>query len=115
MKESKLMAILIVSMLVAVFFVTLTPLGAQNSSTSQAAVSGQSSGQATTAPLNPEWVAYQKNLTAGKAATTKTASGNSLGYIPAPVDLSYLKGKGATGTTATYPASYDLRTLGKVT
>jgi C1A family cysteine protease len=115
MKESKLMAILIVSMLVAVFFVTLIPLGAQNSSTSQSAVSGQSSGQLTEAPLNPEWVAYQQNLTAGKAVTTKTASGNSLGAIPAPVDLSYLNGKGVAGTAAVLPASYDLRTLGKVT
>ena len=89
--------------------------GAQNTSTSQADVSEQSSGQLTKAPLNPVWLAYQQNRTAGKAVTTATATGNSLGHIPSPVDLSYLKGKMVTGVAQTYAPSYDLRTVGKVT
>jgi C1A family cysteine protease len=117
MKENKLFAISVVGMLAAVFFVSLTPVGAQNTSTSQAAVGGQASGQLTMAPLNPAWLAYEQNLTAGKAIITTTATGHSLGSVPSPVDLSYLTGKraAAAGLALTYPASYDLRTVGKVT
>lgn len=115
MKESNLIAILVVSMLVTFSFVSLTPAGAQNTSTSQAAVGGQTLEQLTKALLNPVWLAYEQNRTAEKAITTTTATGNSLGHIPSPVDLSYFKGKMAAGAAQTYAASYDLRTVGKVT
>jgi C1A family cysteine protease len=90
-------------------------VGAQNTSTSQAAVDGQTSERLTKAPLNPVWLEYEQNLTAGKAMTKTTATGNSLGHVPSPVDISYLKGKMVAGVANTYAESYDLRTVDKVT
>ncbi|VVB70388.1 Uncharacterised protein [uncultured archaeon] len=115
MKEIKLIAILIVSMLVAVLLVSSTTLGAQNTSTSLASVSGQSWGPLTEAPPDPAWIEYKQNLKAGKGVTMTTATGNPLGHIPSPVDLSYLEGKRVPGAAQTYPSSYDLRTIGRVT
>ena len=117
MKEYKLITILSASVLAVIFFALLTPVWGQNTSASQSALSGQSSGLFTQAPLNPEWLAFEKNRTEGKPMVTTTASGKSLGYGPSPVDLSYLKGKEVSrpAQIQAYPASYDLRTIGKVT
>jgi C1A family cysteine protease len=68
-----------------------------------------------TAPLNPAYVQYQQNKSAGKVAT-QTADGLGLGWVPPPYELS--KTPTASSITAaqaqTYPATYDLRTLNKV-
>jgi C1A family cysteine protease len=68
-----------------------------------------------TAPLNPAFVQYQQNKSAGKVAT-QTADGLGLGWVPPPYELS--KTPTASSITAaqaqTYPATYDLRTLNKV-
>jgi C1A family cysteine protease len=67
-------------------------------------------------PLNPAFVQYQQNKSAGKVAT-QTVNGLGLGWVPPPYELS----KAPTATSlaqaqaqATYPATYDLRTLNKV-
>ena len=109
-KEGNRIVILVVSMLVAIFFMSLTPVGAQNTSTPQAALYEQTSEQLMVAPLNPAWLAYEQNRTEGKVVTTTTAEGYSMGYIPSPVDLSHLKGKIAASAAETYPSIYDLRT-----
>ena len=69
------------------------------------------------APRNPEFVNYLKNLNQELIQTSVT-EGHLLGIIPSPVDLSRLRGqqviffsKNITGL----PASFDLRSLGKVT
>ena len=72
-KRSNLSAILVVSMMLAFFF-SLTPIGAQNTSMSQAAIDVQASESLTKAPLNPEWLAYEQDRMAGKAITRKSAS-----------------------------------------
>lgn len=63
------------------------------------------------APLNPEFVKFLKEGKTGKSAL-KSADGHLLGGMPEPVDLSHAKYTKAAGKK--YPASYDLRTQGKV-
>jgi len=65
------------------------------------------------APLNPGFVQYQKDLAAGRLATS--AGGHGRGLRPAPFDVSYLDRLAVPGTVTAYPAKYDLRTLGRVT
>jgi len=72
------------------------------------------------APMNPEFVNYinsrglQKSLQAAV-----TGDEHAFGYIPEPIDMSYLKGQQANNPMAlqavALPASFDLRDLGKVT
>ena len=84
------------------------------------------------APENPAFYHYLDLKNLGR--TSQIKQGYALGYVPPSVDLSHLKGKAVawaavdaeaedagtdlvtqdTSTTG-YPASYDLRTLGKVT
>jgi len=70
------------------------------------------------APFNPEFLHYQEQLKAGQVPK-RTADGHSLGYRPAPIDLSYLKGQKIEFDEAlplrSIPSSYDLRTEGKLT
>ena len=66
------------------------------------------------APLNPVYVQYQQEKAAGQVAT-QTVDGQGLGWVPPPYELS----KAPTASSlaqaqATYPATYDLRTLNKV-
>lgn len=66
-----------------------------------------------TAPLNPAFVQYQTDLATGNI-NTATADGHGLGYIPEP--LARVESAADTfDTSATFPASYDLRTLGRLT
>ena len=60
------------------------------------------------APLNPEFLQYQKDLAAGRLS--RTSGGSALGLLPAPLDLSYLNRLAVPGTANAYPATYDLRT-----
>ena len=117
MKESKLITIIGASVLAVIFLLLLTPVWAQNTSAPMSAVGGQSSGLFSQAPPNPDWLAFIQNRMEGKPMVMTTASGKSLGYAPSPVDLSYLKGREVSGPAQVqaYPASYDLRTIGKVT
>ncbi len=55
------------------------------------------------APLNPAFISYQQNLSAGKV---------SAGIVPSPINLSQLKGqsiRSALVGASSLPASYDLR------
>jgi C1A family cysteine protease/PKD repeat protein len=86
------------------------------------------------APLNPQFVKYQESLNNTVRSNSIVLSKSSAlsdsdaefltGYIPGPVDLSYLKGEQITPDSgihaefqalSAYPDSYDLRSLGKVT
>ncbi len=59
------------------------------------------------APLNPEFVEYQKRL-----ETAASREEPFYGYVPAPVDLSHVKGPIFKGLqTAAYPSTYDLRNI----
>ncbi len=68
------------------------------------------------APVNPAFLDYMQKPHPG--GPYRTPDGYSLGYVPSPVDLSYLAGKALSVTghrvMGIYPAQYDLRTLGKV-
>ena len=115
MRKRRLMAILAMSMLIAISFVSLVPGGAQNTSISQVDLGIQTSEEPVEAPLNPLWADYEQKLALGETINATTATGNSLGHIPGPADLSHLKGEIETGMAATYAPSYDLRTVNKVT
>jgi C1A family cysteine protease len=91
-------------------------LAKSDSSVPVAQISASSSLPATlqTAPLNPAYVQYQQEKAAGKVAT-QTVDGQGLGWVPPPYELS--KAPTTTSLTqaqATYPATFDLRTLDKV-
>ena len=82
------------------------------------AASAGAAGGGSLAPLNPEFAAYMKQKAKGLLPLTSTPGGHGLGYIPSPVDWSHLKTQrtllGAS-MLQTFPPSYDLRTLNKLT
>jgi len=101
-----------VTFTVLALFVTLvhaTPLGAVTS-TGQVVDSPLNLSEA---PLNPDFVRYQQELASGRSSG-QTGGGHGLGLVPAPIDFSYLTGQQIPTTLRSYPSSYDLRTLGKV-
>jgi PGF-pre-PGF domain-containing protein len=74
------------------------------------------------APLNPEFEEYLENeemteerilLNSGELFEEE-AENLATGFIPSPVDLSHLKTTENLTGGGSYPASYDLRTLGRV-
>ena len=65
------------------------------------------------APINPAFTQYTNDKAAGRAAT-KTSDGKGLGLTPIPLDLSHVNAGKGSDYAGTYPASYDLRTKGKV-
>jgi len=65
------------------------------------------------APVNPEFVAYQRALESGSVPLV-TPRGHALGAIPSPIDMSYLKGRAVFPNVDGLPATYDLRTKNKV-
>jgi len=68
------------------------------------------------APLNPEFVSYLNDREMGKSWIQYTASGHSLGLLPAPLDLSQLQSLLAIDSIDyALPATYDLRTKNKLT
>jgi C1A family cysteine protease len=74
---------------------------------------------AAAAPLNPRFLEYRSNLQQGKIRMWTEAEGLPLGYVPPTVDLSYLSTipfsfEDLLGSTP-LPATYDLRTLGRLT
>ena len=69
------------------------------------------------APLNPNFLYYLESSRMGNVQAY-TADGQSLGYIPPPLDLSHTTGQPIvfeTNQLLSYPAYYDLRAQGKVT
>jgi len=70
------------------------------------------------APLNPDFTNYLKAAKAGKIQSL-TSEWHTLGYIPEPIDYSYMKGiqlHSTKGISAlSFPVSYDLRTANKLT
>ena len=74
-------------------------------------------GEISQAPINPDYLKYVEDLKTGRASTMQT--GVFTGYRPGPLDLSHLAGKRIFGKNlsreATFPVSFDLRTLGRVT
>ena len=64
------------------------------------------------APLNPEFVRYRSDLERGRIRFF-TSDGHPTGLIPLPMDFSQVKDSGLVLATS-YPARYDLRTLGKL-
>ncbi len=98
-----------------VFLSTLTAVGILGATSPIAAQGVESAGFA---PLNPAFVKYLQEAQA-RGPRAEAVGGRAPGLIPSPVDLSHMKGqrvlqdRGLVG--AALPASYDLRTLGKVT
>lgn len=68
------------------------------------------------APLNPAFQQYQAARERGTVQSL-SAGGHALGYVPAPVNLEHTAGQGALAShqVSGAPATYDLRTLGKLT
>ena len=68
-----------------------------------------------TAPLNPAYL--QSLVSPSLGASSSAAATHGLGARPAPQDFSYARGMQVAGTRdlGTLPATYDLRTLGRVT
>ena len=68
-------------------------------------------------PINRQFQEYMDLVRARKAPELKTAEKYYLGLIPAPLDMSHTRGLRVIpeAKRVTYPASYDLRTLGCLT
>ena len=64
------------------------------------------------APLNPEFVRYRTDLGPGRILSF-TTDGHPLGLIPLPMDFSGVRDSGLV-LAGSYPARYDMRTLGKL-
>jgi C1A family cysteine protease len=66
------------------------------------------------APLSPAYTRYLRMRSLSRSSLRRDAHG--LGYIPSPIDFSYLSRAGARSVTlGAYPISYDLRDLGRLT
>lgn len=68
------------------------------------------------APQHPDFKKYTRAVQAG-THVTHNRQGKGLGFIPPPLDLSYLKGKVLLfgDEPVSLPSQYDLRKLGRVT
>lgn len=96
--------------LVAGLLLYASPLMAENTPTLQMA------------PVNPAFTDFMLHIPAQqRGASLLQSQSNGMGYFPSPVDRSHLKGATSVTRTvamqsaASLPASYDLRTLGRVT
>jgi len=58
------------------------------------------------APLNPDFISYQRERAAGHVATV-AGDGHALGYIPPPVDMSHIAR--SVRPMQAFPAAFDLR------
>ncbi len=107
MKENSIWGTAVRSMAYFLLILLATPILAQATET------------IITAPLNPNFTNYIKNKQISQNQLLQSSGQeHALGYIPSPVDRSYLKNAAASKlkTQATsLPTSYDLRTSGKVT
>ena len=116
----------------AIFVICLLASTAQGVFAVQESGTDTDSGIISEAPLNPEYIAY-KNALQPLEWLKNILSQEKLGYIPEPADTTHLKGKkvskkaleaevqgisdvpsGDTGEIVSAPATFDLRTLGRV-
>lgn len=72
------------------------------------------------APLNNDFVKELQQRQQQMPAQYKTPSGHMLGYLPEPIDRSYLTAEnafapGALKSAQSLPSTYDMRTVNKVT
>jgi len=110
--KKEVICLSLIALVVLALFGILTlaaPLGA-------AASTGQvieTSPNFSPAPLNPDFVLYQRELASGRV-TTQTSGGHGLGDVPPPIDLSHLTGQHISTALHGFAPVYDLRTLGKV-
>ena len=107
---------------IAIVFVALLlgSVGVAGVTTAQRPAGSSSASSASTAtpagqvaPVNPAYVQYQQEKAAGNVQT-QTVDGRGLGYVPPPVELSTLPTTASPTATQTFAATYDLRTLNKV-
>jgi C1A family cysteine protease len=68
----------------------------------------------TAAPLNPDFESVLQEVGRGTYGVSRTADGYALGYLPPPIDLSYLKAAGElraqqTVSATALPATWDWR------
>jgi C1A family cysteine protease len=66
------------------------------------------------APLSAEFLRYQADFKLRHTLGLDRVPGFRPGLVPAPMDISYLKGARSAPPMATYATSYDLRTLNRV-
>ena len=81
------------------------------------AAGADSSPRLSVAPLNPSFLKHSETLRSRLAAQSLGHALPQLGYFPGPVDLSHLRASALRlGRSAliSYPASYDLRSLSKL-
>ena len=101
----------------ALLLLALAPV----SSFAQGINGNQSPGTISTAPLNPDFVAYQNEIRAREELQRQGASVESApaehptGRIPSPVDYSFLVRQALDVTQAAPPSAFDLRNNSKVT
>ncbi len=78
------------------------------------------------APMNPEFLSYMEGLQKDRVMAGTSHEGDGLGLIPSPLNLDHLTGVDIFGAPQVqelaeaplrlgFPASYDLRTQGKLT
>ena len=70
--------------------------------------------QPSAAPLNPAFVQYEKAVQAGRSTTTHVQGGHELGLMPAPLLLPDSPADASPADLFGAPATFDLRTLGRV-
>lgn len=92
--------------------IPLLAAAALSAALSPAAGAGDSEAKA--APANPAFLRYIQNPASHRTAAVLAAPGFALGWIPTPTAV--LSGPAlSVGPQVSYAASYDLRTVGKVT
>jgi C1A family cysteine protease len=83
-------------------------------------------GELVSAPMNPEFLSYMEALQKERVMTGAVYEGHGLGLVPSPLNLDHLTGINIFGVPRVqepaeaplrlgFPASYDLRTQGKLT
>jgi probable HAF family extracellular repeat protein len=77
-------------------------------------LNAQETGIPTLAPLNPQFLKYTQNRRSGRFRNL-AIGGSAFGYIPSPLDLSYLINIKPIHGAEVLSHSYDLRTTGKLT
>ncbi len=116
----------------ALFVICLLASTVQGVFAVQESGTGMDPGLISEAPVNPEYIEY-KNAFQPLEWVKQIISPEQLGYVPEPVDTTHLKGKkvsrkaleaevqgisdvpaGDTGEILSAPATYDLRTMGRV-
>ena len=66
------------------------------------------------APLSPEFLAWRALVRAQKGHALSSSARPALGLVPSPLDTSELAGAVISPRAVSYPSSYDLRTLDRV-